>query len=1134
MVKCLYHHSSRAQLPSQNAKGVYCLEFGQNPEVGTDTSSSQSKGAMRIHTRCFAKGISLAGWFLAVHFTVRAQVNVTTYRNDLARDGQNLEESLLTPSSVTPDQFGKLYMQPVDGYIYAQPLYVSGVQIAGCVFTDGCVHNVVFVATQHDSVYAFDADSNAGVNASPLWHVSFINPAAGITTVSAPNDEHCTDINPEVGITGTPVIDLSTGTLYVVVNTKENGAFFQRLHALDITSGAEKFGGPVVIQATVPGTGAGQAGGQVSFDPLRNGQRPGLLLVNGLIYITWASHCDLGPYHGWMMAYDAHSLQQVAVWNASPNGSDAGVWQSGAAPAADSSGNVFLATGNGTFDLNTSGPDAGDTIAKIGLPGGGTFPILDYFTPYNQAFLSSTDTDLGAGGVMLFPDQPAGAAHQHLAIAGGKQGTLYVVDRDNMGHFNASGDTQIVQSLPSIVGGMFATPAFWNNTLYVGGVNDALQAFSFDGNSGLLSTSPVSSSPETFHYPGTTPSVSADGTTGGLVWALEEDNFPSAVLHVYDATNLSNELYNSSARPQDSPGPSVKFVVPTVANGKVYVGTATQLAVFGLMGSLPAAPTLLSPANGAMNVSQVPLLSWSASSGATSYDVYYGTTSPPPLLGNQTATSYAPPELAGSTMYYWMIIARNAAGTAASPIWSFTTGGPPVAPMLLSPANGAIGIDPAVTFRWAPANGATSYQLYLGTTSPPPQFATTGGTSYGTVTLDASTLYYWSVTAVNVSGQTSSSIWSFNTANCPVSVSPPAVYLDSTSQSASVNVTAFPSCGWLASAMGDFITIISGEGAGNGVTTFSVPANSTGADLTGAVNINSLAVPVTQRETPVTFADIADPSIYYFDAVNIMYQKGITNGCLAAPLEFCPDDINTRGQIAKFIVTAIEGGSNFSYNQTPYFSDVPSTYEFFSYIQKLYELGITNGCATSPSLMFCPDDGVTRDQIAAFIIRARFASIPFSYPATQIFADVPPTDPFFNYVQEMYALGITTGCSTNPLMYCPDWVLTRGQMAVFVVRGLLNLLLPATTPILTSVSPNSAPAGTPVTVTITGLGTNFAEGSSQVLTVPGVSASNVVVNSPTSLTVQIVGAAGVTPNPSPVVVQTGTEQAGIPVGFTVQ
>ncbi len=286
------------------------------------------------------------------------------------------------------------------------------------------------------------------------------------------------------------------------------------------------------------------------------------------------------------------------------------------------------------------------------------------------------------------------------------------------------------------------------------------------------------------------------------------------------------------------------------------------------------------------------------------------------------------------------------------------------------------------------------------------------------------------------------------------------------------------------------------------------------------------------RVDNVPFTDVA-PGTYYFDATNIMYELNITNGCLAVPLMFCPNDTNTRGQMAKFIVVAIEGGTSFTYNPTPYFTDVPATYEFFSYIQKLYELGITNGCSSTP-LMFCPDNGVTRGEMAAFIIRARYASIPFSYSTTPYFTDVPASNPFFNYIQKMYEIGITNGCSSSPLMYCPDSTVLRSEMAVFVVRGLLNQLLPVTTPVLSSVSPDTAAANTPVTVTITGFGTHFASGTSVVETVTGITVSNLVVHSPTNITVQLTGSSSATPNPSPIVVKSGTEEAGIPVGFTVQ
>jgi hypothetical protein len=548
-----------------------------------------------------------AGW---------AQVSVTTYHNDNARTGQNLSETTLTPANVNPNGFGLLFVQPVDGYIYAQPLYVPNVSIGGQT------HNVAFVATENDSVYAFDADSAAGANASPLWHVSFINPPS-VTTVDSVNDIACTDLVPQIGITGTPVIDTSTGTLYVVAKTKENGGFFQRLHALDIATGNEKFGGPVAIQATMPGTGDGSAGGQVSFDALHQNQRPGLLLWNGVVYITWAAHCDHPPFHGWVLGYNASNMRQVVVWNATPNGSDGGVWQSGGGPAADSAG-IYFATGNGTFDANTGGTDWGDTILKMSPPSGGTLRVLSSFTPFNQDVLSENDTDLGSGGVVLLPDLPAGSPHQHLLVLAGKQGTIYLVDRDNMGGYNSTTD-QVVQELSGATGSFYGMPAYWNNTVYLGGQNDNLKAFSFNaGGSGLLSSSAVSYSPESFVYPGPTPSISANGSGNGIVWAIQTDAFASngpAVLHAYDAANLANELYNSTQNgSRDTPGPAVKFAAATVARGKVYVGTATQLAVFGLL-PMPAATPAFSSAGGVYARAQTVTIT-SATPGAS---IYYTT-----------------------------------------------------------------------------------------------------------------------------------------------------------------------------------------------------------------------------------------------------------------------------------------------------------------------------------------------------------------------------------------------------------------------------------------------------------------------------------------------------------------------------
>jgi len=510
------------------------------------------------------------------------QYAVVTYHNDMGRTGQDISETMLTPATVNKTHFGRQFSQTVDGYIYAQPLYMPGVNIAGLV------HNVVYAATEHDSVYAFDADNNAGANANPLWKASLIPP--GGSTVSS-GDAGCGDLVPEIGITSTPVIDANTGTLYVVSKTKENGKFFQRLHALDITSGAEKFGGPVTIQASVKGTGDGSNGtGVVTFNPLREHNRTSLLLQNGLVYIGWASHCDNGPYHGWLMAYNPATLAQMAVFNTSPNSGLSGIWMAGAGLAGDGT-NVFFATGNGTFDVNNSGKDYGDSIMSVGPPSAGTppatFPVLSYFTPFNQSNLNGGDVDLGSGGVLLLPTQTG--QHPHLLVQVGKGNTIYLVDRDNMGGYCASctsRDTQIVQELQGAVGGMWGMPAFWNNNIYFGGSGDHVKAYSFNASgTGLLSANPTSRSAVSIGNFGPTPSVSASGNSNGIVWVIQADAYGGpgpAILRAFDATNLATELYNSTQNAGDSPGGAVKFTVPTIANGKVYVGTSSQLSVFAL------------------------------------------------------------------------------------------------------------------------------------------------------------------------------------------------------------------------------------------------------------------------------------------------------------------------------------------------------------------------------------------------------------------------------------------------------------------------------------------------------------------------------------------------------------------------
>lgn len=502
-------------------------------------------------------------------------VQVVTYHNDNARTGQNLSETLLTPANVNASSFGKINFLPTDGKVDAQPLYLPQLTIGGAT------HNVVFVETEHDSAYAFDADTGA-----VLWQVS----ALGANEM--PSDpRNCGQVVPEIGITATPVIDPKAGAhgaLFLVAYTKDaSGGYHQRLHALDLTTGSEEPGSPVTIQASYPGTGAASSNGMVTFDPAQYKERAGLLLLNGTVYIAFSSHCDIEPYTGWVMGYNENSLAQTAVVNLTPNGSEGSIWQSGAGPAADATGNIYFLDANGTFDtsLNSAGMpangDYGNAFVKLSTAGG-KLAVADYFTMSNTVAESNIDQDLGSGGALLLPDQTdaAGTVH-HLAVGAGKDRNIYVTDRDNMGKFNPSSNA-IYQELPgALAGSEFAMPAYWNGTVYFGAVNDTIHAYPVTN--AKLTATPANTTAHTFPYPGATPSISADGTSGAILWAV--DNSSPAVLYAYDATNLAHELYdsNQAANGRDQFGPGNKFITPTIANGKVYVGTQTGVAVFGLL-----------------------------------------------------------------------------------------------------------------------------------------------------------------------------------------------------------------------------------------------------------------------------------------------------------------------------------------------------------------------------------------------------------------------------------------------------------------------------------------------------------------------------------------------------------------------
>lgn len=537
-------------------------------------------------------------------FGVTDLSGVLTYHNNISRDGTNTHEFALTPSNVNATIFGKLFSCQADGAIYAQPLWVPNITIAGTP------HNVILVATQHESLYAFDADASP---CTTLWHVSLIDSAHGGTTGESSVPSAGTgalvgsgygDISPEVGITGTPVIDPATNTLYVVsksVNT--NTQFFQRLHAIDISTGAERVT-PQGIDSTisVPGSGAGSVGGLVPFDPRNESQRPGLVLSGGVVYVAWASHEDHDPYHGWVIGFNASTLAPVAnaVFNTTPNQvgtstySRGGIWMGGGAPAVDFSGNLFFITGNGTFDVNTGGSNYGDSVIKLSTASG--LAVADYFTPLDQAALDANDTDFGSGAATILVDQPT-APIPHLIIGGGKQGNLFVLNRDNLGKFSSS--TNNVVQMVNLGNSIFATSVFWQNNLYIAGVG-ALKQFAFNPTTGKFNGAPSSQSANTYGFPGATPSLSSNGTSNPILWALDNTLYctpqspgcGATVLHAYDATNLATELWNSSqaAANRDLAGHAVKFTVPTVANGKVYVGTRGndstvlgELEVYGLL-----------------------------------------------------------------------------------------------------------------------------------------------------------------------------------------------------------------------------------------------------------------------------------------------------------------------------------------------------------------------------------------------------------------------------------------------------------------------------------------------------------------------------------------------------------------------
>jgi hypothetical protein len=503
-------------------------------------------------------------------------VGVTTWRNDRSHSGVNSQEYALTGHSVASSNFGKLFSCPVDGWVFAQPLWMANLQIGGVR------HNVVFVATENDSLYAFDAD---GPGCKPVWSSPSVSLIPGDEKIAPLDDLEYDSISlgPATGITGTPVINPSSKTLYLVAVTenKATGAILQRLHAIDIATGRERPNSPVVIAASVKGKGYGNTNGTVDFAAKMQKQRAALLLLNGVVYVCWGSYFDKDPYHGWVIGYSASNLAQVSVFNDTIDGGRGGIWMSGANPAADSQGNIYLLSGNGEFNADkTSGRNYGDTFLKLGTSG--RLSVSDWFTPFDQKNLAEQDLDLGGGGAVLLPDQVQGP-FPHLVLASAKSGMLYVLNRDHLGHYNSSGNSQIVQSFMVDNNGIYSTPLFWQNTLYVVANQGPVRAFHFSTVTDQFEISPFAQSSQPYYYPGATPVLSAAGTKNAILWVI--DPAKPGVLHAYDALNPSKEFWNSSqaSNKRDEAGRGLKFTVPTVANGKVYIGTKTELDVYGLL-----------------------------------------------------------------------------------------------------------------------------------------------------------------------------------------------------------------------------------------------------------------------------------------------------------------------------------------------------------------------------------------------------------------------------------------------------------------------------------------------------------------------------------------------------------------------
>jgi regulation of enolase protein 1 (concanavalin A-like superfamily) len=615
------------------------ISLGQNNGSFSATVTGLASNTTYYFT-AFASNSAAVSWAQpSLSFTTLSndptvtRVPVLTYHYDNTRQGANANETWLTPGNVNTNTFGKLFSYALDGYVYAEPLLMTNVTIPG----QGA-HNVVFVATEHDSLYALDADSNAaGTNNGVLWKINF---GLSANSATAPfgyrySGGGYTDIVPEVGMTGTPVIDGTTGTIYVSAFTRDIAGgvtnYVHRIHALDVTSGAERPYSPVIVAGSVPGTGVGSSGGVQTFSAIQHGQRPALCLANGLLVVAYAGYADTDPYHGWVFAYNATNLALKGIFNTTPNATvaafganaaEGGIWMGGGGLCVDSSNNIYFETGNGSFSANTNGGDYSDSFVKLSTTNG--LAVVDYFAPYDQATLAANDTDLGSCGPLLLPDSVGSVAHPHLIVGPGKSGKIYLVDRDNMGHFQNGSDSQIVQSFGGI-NNSWSPPAYWNNLLFFQASSAPMKAFSISN--AAINPVAVATAPVSLGGLNGSPVVSANGVNNGIAWVLNNNSGNSGspgALYAFNALNISQMLWNSTQMgSRDSMGPGVKMTTLTVAGGKVYVGGQYTLSVYGPASFLPA--PIISP-NGGLFTNSVTVTISNTSPGALTYYTLDGTT----------------------------------------------------------------------------------------------------------------------------------------------------------------------------------------------------------------------------------------------------------------------------------------------------------------------------------------------------------------------------------------------------------------------------------------------------------------------------------------------------------------------------